>query len=394
MRVVVWIPRIDRDWALPPARPVDWGWLGGGRRTMHELAVAFACAGNEVEMRGEVDPGVLDELSAAAGARPELPDRPREPDASDVVFVYEGVEDPLVYARLALSPARVVLMVLAPPGLCGWPFTANWSVPDPLTADPESVARPEHFEAAAALGFELWTNSRALERASSVHCTFVGRGVPVAFPDPPSAKDIDALVLEHNRWAPLAAQVAEELGPRAFVTAQAGNRDLLDLLGRARVVVHPMRIEGNSRLTTEARAMGAVPVVLAGNPYGETNGVLTVDSVDQMAGAIDRLLSDPARWRELSAGGIESAREEVAWEPYVERVTRALSDGAPDVARAARAEMGAALRAAEREQLAAKEHELDRHRNWLAATNASLSWRLTAPLRAAKRLVRGRRAGG
>jgi len=43
---------------------------------------------------------------------------------------------------------------------------------------------------------------------------------------------------------------------------------------------------------------------------------------------------------------------------------------------------------------AAKERELDRHRNWLAATNASLSWRLTAPLRAAKRLVRGRRAGG
>src|SRR6476469_8487655 len=193
MPLVVWIPGEERDWVLPPALPIDWGWLGGGRRTMHELAVALACAGHDVEMRGEVDAEVLRELSEAAGAAPRLPDRPRPPEAGDVVFVYEGVEAPLLYARLALSPARVVLMVLAPPGLVGWPFTSGWSPPDPLTVSPGAVARPEHFEAAAALGFELWPNSRALQRASTVRCHFVGRGIPTPFPGLPPEKDIDAL---------------------------------------------------------------------------------------------------------------------------------------------------------------------------------------------------------
>jgi hypothetical protein len=357
---------------------------------MHELAVAFACAGQKVEIRGEVDTAVLSELSSAAGAAPELPGRPRELTAEDVVFVYEGVEDPLVYARLALSPARLVLMVLAPPGLCGWPFSAGWSLPDHLAVDPESVARPEHFEAAAALGFELWTNSPALQRASSVPCKYVGRGLPTRFPESPSEKDIDALFLENNRWAALGKRVAEELGPRAVVAPLTGHRELLELFGRARVLVHPMRVEGNSRLSTEARAMGAVPVVLASNPYGEKTATLAVDSVDEMAGAVDRLLGDPARIRKLSAEGIAFAHEELAWQPYVERVAQALTTGAVDVARPARAEMGAALREAERQRLAVVEHELDRHRGWLTSMSNSLSWRLTAPLRAAKQRVRER----
>jgi hypothetical protein len=339
-------------------------------------------------MRGEVDTAVLSELSAAAGAAPRLPDRPRELEAGDVVFVYEGVEDPLVYARLALSPARVVLMVLMPPGLCGWPFAAGWTPPDPLTVDPDSVARSEHFEAPAALGFELWTNSRTLQRASSVRCQYVGRGIPMPFPEPPAEKDIDALVLGNSRWAPLAVRVAEELGPRALVAPQT--RHMLELLGRSRVVVHPMRIEGNSRLTTEARAMGAVPVVLARNPYAEKTTAVAVESVEEMAGAIEALLADPARLRELSAQGVESAREEVAWQPYVERVSAALAEPAPDVARPARAEIGAALREAEAERVARVEHELERHRSWLRSVNDSLSWRLTAPLRRAKRGVKKR----
>ncbi|HEY0632901.1 MAG TPA: glycosyltransferase [Thermoleophilaceae bacterium] len=393
MQHVVWIPGNEREWALPPALATDHGWLGGGRRTMHELAVALACGGHAVEMRGEVDADVLGELSTAAGATPELPGRSRELTADDVVFVYEGVEDPLVYAHLALSPARVVLMVLAPPGLCGWPFAAGWSVPDHLSVDPVSVARPEHFEAAAALGFELWTNAPGLQRASSVPCRYVGRGLPMPFPDPPAEKDIDVVVLENNRWAPLAARVAEELGTRAVVAPLSGNRELIDLFGRARVFVHPMRVEGNSRLSTEARAMGAVPVVLATNPYGVNTATVAAPSVEQMAGTVERLLADPARLRELSAEGIAFAREEVAWEPYVERVTRTLAAGGTDVARPARAAMGAALRAAEQQRLAAVERELDHHRGWLETTNGSLSWRLTAPLRAAKRRVRQRVSG-
>ena len=375
MRAVVWIPGADPGWTLPPAVPTDWGWLGGGRRTMHELAVALACAGEAVELRGEVDVATLHELSDAAGARPGLPDRPREPEASDVVFVYEGIEEPIAYTRLALSPARAVLMVLAAPGLFGWPFTAGWTVPDPLTVEPESVARPEYFETATALGFELWSNSRALQRAAEsagTRCRFVGRGIPVAFPQPAAERDIDALVLENNRWAPLAARVAEELGPRAVVAPHGRNRDLLELLGRARVLVHPMRVEGNSRITCEAR------------------GVVAVGSVGEMAGAVERLLADPDQLGRLSARGMESAREEVAWEPFVERVAEALADAGEDVARPARAELGAALREAERRRVAGVEHELDRHRSWLTSVNESLSWRMTSPLRAAGRRVRRR----
>jgi hypothetical protein len=73
----------------------------------------------------------------------------------------------------------------------------------------------------------------------------------------------------------------------------------------------------------------------------------------------------------------------------VEAVATALSKPAASPGRAAWAGLGAALRADEgtgpEHVLAATREELRRHREWLEATNASLSWRLTAPLRAAKR---------
>jgi hypothetical protein len=410
MRAVVLIPDGDPGWGLPPAVPTDHGWLGGGRQTMHELAVAIACTGTDVEMRGEVDVAALEELSAAAGARPDLPDRPRAPAASDVVFVYEGVEDPALYARLALSPARVVLMLLAPPGLFGWPFAAGWSRPDPLTVDPDSVARPEHFQGAAALGFELWTNSRGLHAAAEragVSCRFVGRGLPGALPAAPTGKDIDVIAVGHNRWAPLANRVVKELeglGVESVRPPRARHRDLLEMLGRARVLVHPMRVEGNSRLSFEARAAGAVPVVLGTNPYttdlDEANGAVSVGSVSEMAAAVTGLLGDPDRLGRLAAAGMRWARREVAWKPYVERVGAALAAGRPDAGRDARAVMGAALRATEggnaeraaqlERALVAAQSDLEQHRRWLESTNASISWRVTRPLRAAKRALRRR----
>src|SRR3954471_6541072 len=108
--VTVWLPNRDAGWAMPAAEPHDSGWLEGGRRTMHELAVAIASSGHRVEFRGEMSLPALEELSAAAGVRGELPDEPRLPGPDDIVIVNEGVSDPRVYARLALSPARTVLM--------------------------------------------------------------------------------------------------------------------------------------------------------------------------------------------------------------------------------------------------------------------------------------------
>jgi hypothetical protein len=140
--------------------------------------------------------------------------------------------------------------------------------------------------------------------------------------------------------------------------------------------------------------MGAVPVLVGSNPFAagvdEQHGALPVASFEELPAAVTQLLADPPRLELLSARGRETARDELAWEPYVERVDRALSSPATarDPGRAARAGLGAALSA---DGLAAANAAADlaRHREWLDATNASLSWRLTAPLRAAKRRVRG-----
>jgi hypothetical protein len=292
-RVVVWIPTGDHGWEIEPAHPYEPRWIGGGLRTLHELAVAIACTGRGVEMRGVVDPRALEELCDAAGARPALPDRPRALTAGDTVIVPEGIDDPAIHARLSLSPARVILMLLAPPGLIGWSFTAGWERPDPVTVDLDAVARPEHFRGAGALGHELWTHSHGLQAAAEragVACRFIGNGRPGAFPDPAPARDIDVVTLRDNRWAPLAEPVASGLAARGVdcvaIPASSHGR-VLEAFGRARVVVHPCRIEGHSRIGCEARAMGAVPVVLSTSPLSvgldAEGGAVAVDSPAELA---------------------------------------------------------------------------------------------------------------
>ena len=388
---------------MPAAEPHDIDWIEGGRRTMHEVAVAIAAGGREVEFRGEVNVPALEELRAAAGGvRVDLPREPRLPAGGDVVIVNEGVADPRVYARLALSPARAVLFVLAPLGEFGWPFVEDqWARPDYETLDPSSLARPEHFAGAAALGFELWTHTPALASTAGSGCTLLGRGTPECFPPPAPARDIDVLMLERSHWPETSRRLAEALGD-VTVLPLSPRAEVLDALGRARVFVHPARFEAVSRIGGEARAMGAVPVVLASNPFaalGEEHGALPVDSVDAIPAAVRDLLADPGRLEELSARGMQTARAEVAWKPYVDQVGDVLSrQPPPDPGRAARAGLGAALRADEgpgpehvldatRAELGASQAELARHRAWLEATNSSLSWRLTAPLRAAKRRI-------
>lgn len=389
---------------MQPAEPRD-GLIEGGRRTMHELAVAIASTGRRVEIRGGASFRLLHELSAAAGAALELATRPRRPTAGDTIVVGEGVDDARIYARLALSPARTVLMVLGPLGMFGWPFVEEaWRRPDYEEVDPASLACPEHFAGAAALGFELWTHTPAFARiaeANGLRCELIGRASPLPFPEPGGTRDIEVLMLERSHWPQAAQRLAVELTAAgvSVTTLPVGDRAaVLDALGRTQVFVHPGRVEAKSRVTAEARAMGAVPVVLASNPYGddtdESSGAVAVGSLDEMTGAATGLLASPRRLEQLSARGIETARREVAWGPYVERVGRALDRPSENGAgRAARAGIGAALAAESasvQEELAATLAALDRHRAWLEATNASLSWRLTAPLRALKqRLGRG-----
>jgi hypothetical protein len=403
-RVVVLLPTRDAGWAMQAAEPRD-GLIEGGRRTMHELAVAIACTGRGVEVRGGMSLPLLDELSEATGVRVELPSRPRHPDAADTVIVGEGIDDPRIYARLALSPARTVLMVLGPLGMFGWPFVEDlWSRPDYDSVDPASLSRAEHFAGAAALGFELWTHTPAFQRiaeASGERCELIGRAEPRPFPDPAITRDIDVLMLARSHWPKASARVEAALssaGVRVTTLPTVGRADVLEGLGRARVFVHPGRAEAKSRVGAEARAMGSVPVVLRSNPFGdgadEASGVVPVGSVDEMAAAVTGLLAAPERLESLSARGMETARRESAWAPYVERVAKALEHPAANgAARAARAGIGTALRAERdrlEQELAAAHSDLARHRAWLEATNGSLSWRLTAPLRDVKRRARRR----
>lgn len=353
-RHIVWMPG-EPAWELPPA--VAGRCLGGGHRVLHELAVAIAATGRTVEVRGEFDFDELNVLSDAAGAAPECPSDPRLPTEDDVILMPEGVSDPLVFAMITLSAARRILLVLAPPGLFGWPFVEGWSLRPAAAVDLEQVARPEHFRAMGALGFELWANSPGLvERihAAGESGTWIGVGRPVAFPEP-LPKRWDVVTLAHNRWSQLAAHVVGRLEPgiEHHEIPAGDNDELLRQFGQARILVHPLRVEGDSRIGQEARAMGAVPVVLNTNPFSvgldEASGAVAVASLGEMPEAVMELLGDPGRLEELRQRGLRSVREQFDWEPYVDRVDAALRERRPgDPGAQARAVFGGSFRSRER----------------------------------------------
>ena len=135
------------------------------------------------------------------------------------------------------------------------------------------------------------------------------------------------------------------------------NEEVLRQLGQARVLIHPIRVEGTSRVGLEARAMGAVPVVWDSNPFSvgldEEGGAVAVSSPEEMPGAVARLLDDPERMRKLAERARRSARAQIDWDAYVTRVDAALSGPAlRHPARAAQGVMGDALIEHERQQLA------------------------------------------
>jgi hypothetical protein len=315
---------------------------------MYELAFALAELGHDVELRGCISRAAFDELREATGRHPRIDAPARRPEAGEVVLLLEGFADPLAFGAVALSAARPVLLLLAPAGLMGWSFEPGWSLPDPQTVDLDSVNRPASYRAMAALGFELWTHSDgivAAAAAAGVACRWVGNGTPGPVPEPVPARH-DVVVVGGNRWEPLARQVVDGLDADVVVTRAGGNAELLAQLGSARLLVHPMRTEGTSRLAVEARLVGTVPVVLD-HPFGagfsEADGVVVVPDLEAMRPAVAALLADPARIDALAAAGRRFAERWRDWPSYLERVDAAIRSPVTGDGAGARAEIGSAI---------------------------------------------------
>ena len=352
---------------LAESRFADKPFVPGGERTSMLLAFAAAVAGHEVELRGWLHEPTFRRLADATGAAPKVELDARPPDADDLVVVPEGWKDPLEYLQIALSPARVAMFVLAAPGLFGWDFTERWSQPDPLTVDLDDVARPEHFAAMRALGFELITHSPGIVAAAAeggAECRLLGTGQPWPMPEL-AAKSVDAVGLLANRWAPFVREVAADLD-EADLVEEAPNAEILARMTQARVLIWPSRIEGHARIPHEARSVGCVPVALSTNPFAvgldEDHGAVVVGDVSELAQSIRDVLADAPRLDALSRRAIETARDEIAWQPFVERVTAWLATTTPpDPARPARAGAGAALRASQRSERAEVQQRLQEH---------------------------------
>ncbi|HEX5309235.1 MAG TPA: glycosyltransferase [Solirubrobacteraceae bacterium] len=373
-RAVVTIPEPNPlSWSMPPAELHESTHVIGGLRTLHELAVALAATGREVELRGPVSRPVFDALTKAAGAHPELPGDRRRPRSGEIVVNIEGEHDPLRFARHLLSPARLVVAMLAPSGQFGWPFVSPWQPRSPLTIDPEEVGRAEHLRAIAALGIDIWTHMPPIHRLAEevgARSSFIGSGEPNPVAEVQTTKDLPVVYLQANRWAPLAEAVARRVHAPVAAIPQGDHETVMAELARAKVMLWPCRVEGDGRLLREARARGTVVVGLSSNIYAvgldEPCGAVAVEDLGEMPRVVEQLLSDSARLSRLAEAGRRSAREQVDWPRYVQRVDAAAAavEARPDDdAASARAAFGDGLAElmSEREQAIERVGVLDSH---------------------------------
>jgi hypothetical protein len=313
--------------------------LPGGEHNLYELAFAAKALGWDVELRGWIDEPAFTKMANAVGVAPDVELPARRPLEDDLVVVPEGWQNPLEYARLLLSPARLAIFVLAAPGLFGWPFARpGWTRPDPLTVPLDTLARPEYFRAVDRLGIELLTHSPGVVEAGAaagVECSFVGIGRPDLPAEASRAsRAIDVAALVANRWRPLVDEALPALdGLQVDLIEEAPNDEILQRLAGARTLLWPSRIEGHATIPWEARLMGCVPVALSTNRFAiglsEAAGAIVVDEVAQLAPAIRSLLEHPDRLRELSAKGRSQARREADWGAYVTRVRTFLESERP-----------------------------------------------------------------
>jgi hypothetical protein len=321
-------------------------WVHGGERSLYELAFAAKAAGFDVELRGNIAKPVFEELAAVTTDAPAVGFDSRVPTAEDLVIVPDAMGQ-VDLLRVAGSRARAVLMQLAPLGLWGWNFFDDEPVPDPLDVAADEVGTMATVAMATSLGFELWTHADRLSEAihrGGCGCRWIGSGTPGPPPDgvAATAKVADIVLVGGNRWLPIARRVAEGIADRTgasviLTPTNATNIEVLTALARARVLVHPARIEGHSRLAIEARRVGTVPVMLSSNPYlagaDEDHGLVLAADENEMIDAVVSLLDQPARATELADRGRSFAAHWVEWHSYVDRVAQAIATTRPPLPR-------------------------------------------------------------
>jgi hypothetical protein len=377
--VVCALGAVVDPWHLPASTLLERDWIYGGERTMYELAAAAALHGHRVELRGDISRRDYEEIVAATEANISTGLPPRRPTAEEVVLLPEGIDEPLLYTGVALSAARVIMVLLGPPGLFGPALDPGFVRPDPLTVDPSLVGRPRAYRMIRDWGFELWTNTPAIAaeaRASGVDCQFLGTGQPLSFPTP-GPKTHDVAFLAANRWAPIARDVAESLTCRVLEIGEGDRDSVVRGLAGARILLLPTRIEGQSRLQLEARAVGAVPIALSSNRYAagmnEDGGAVLVESAEDMGPAVTALLRDPNRLADLSARAVTSARAQLSWTEFGTRVQRSLERPHPTLGQPFRAVAGGVIETMVRELRQREERlagELAEVQSELAAGNA------------------------
>ena len=166
---------------------------------------------------------------------------------------------------------------------------------------------------------------------------FVTAGVPVTVlhegwcvdtpQEPP--KDVDVVTVGANRWVSITRRALEGFGGTCRELPAMRNEQLMTELGRGRVFVHCARIEGHSRLATEARLMGTCCVGLASNRFAvgfdEDAGGALVDRPEDVVGVVERMLADPDELRRRQARARAQARSSTDWKLFVQRVGNALA---------------------------------------------------------------------
>lgn len=328
MRVVVCaLGAFVRPGELPASTFLDRARIYGGERSMYEIAAAAASTGFSVELRGDLSQPVLEAIVARTGATIETDLPPRRAEPEDVVIVPEGITDHRFYAAVR-SSGRVVMALLGPPGLFGPALSSSFSPPDPMTVPLNAVGAPHQYRELS--GFELWTNSpriAAEAHDAGVGCRFIGTGQPIPFPAPAPKQHAVAFVAA-NRWAPVSRRVASALSMHALEISEGDRESTVRALASARLVLLPFRIEGQSRLQLEARAVGTVPIALRSNRYAagvsDEGGAVLVDTVEEMAPTVETLLKRPRHIAHLAERAVTTARSQMDWEPYVGRVAAAL----------------------------------------------------------------------